>query len=122
MEEESSQDTILALRSAVLELRKRCSPKWKAFNGNTSLTLAAVFLATIAITLSISQTFLPDGRHRAIVLLTCILATLFFSYNAFSKFSPYLWKTSLLLLLGHYCIIAITFLFFFHSHVNERRR
>lgn len=86
----------------VLQLRKRCSPKWKAFNGNTHLTLAACFLAMIALTLSISQTFLLDGRHRATVLLTCIFATLFFSYHAFSKFSPYLWNTSLLLLLGHW--------------------
>eukprot|EP00434_Breviolum_minutum_P035607 symbB.v1.2.031521.t1/scaffold3668.1/size52292/1 len=40
-----------ALRGWLPEERlkeKRCSPKWKAFNGNTHLTLAACFLAMIA--------------------------------------------------------------------------
>lgn len=78
---------------------KCCTVSLKACRQNTSLPLAAAFLTLIAVTLFVSQTFLPGWRTRAAVVAVCSVCVVACAYKVFSKISPYLWKTSALLFL-----------------------
>lgn len=91
-----------ALRGWLPEERlpgKCCTASLKTCSQNSGLTLAAAFLTFLAVTLFVSQTFLPGWRTRAAVLIVCSVSVVGCAYKVFSKISPYLWKTSALLFL-----------------------
>lgn len=77
----------------------RCTPDLKSFKQNSGATLAAGCLATLAVTLSLTQTFLSDWRSRAGVLTICAFAALICVHKVFRKISSYLWTTAALLFL-----------------------
>ena len=93
---------IPALRGWLPEDRlpgKCCQLRVKVFHQNPRLTLGATFLALLATTLSGAQTFLTHWQQRAAALLACATPIVVCVYQIFSRVSPYLWKTAMILFL-----------------------
>ncbi|CAE7236257.1 unnamed protein product [Symbiodinium natans] len=76
-----------------------CSFKPEKLSRNSNLAAAAIFLAIVAVALSLTQIFMQDWRARATVICCCGILVLWISYSGLRSISSCLSNTASLLFL-----------------------